>query len=43
MAWAVGAGLMKGRTETTLAPDAAITRAEAAVIFQRFLTAYPQK
>lgn len=43
MAWAVGVGLMKGRTETTLAPDAAITRAEAAVIFQRFLTAYPQK
>lgn len=43
MAWAVGAGLMKGRTETILAPGAAITRAEAAVIFQRFLTAYPQK
>ena len=35
MAWAVDSGLIKGKTETTLDPKAAVTRAELAVIAQR--------
>ena len=37
MAWAVAIGLIRGRTETTLAPGGTATRAEAATILQRFL------
>ncbi len=35
--WAVGAGLMNGRTETTLVPQGNATRAEVATILQRFV------
>ncbi len=35
--WAVGEGLIKGRGEITLAPKGNATRAETAVIFQRFI------
>ena len=35
MAWAVGRGLLKGRSAGVLAPDAPVTRAELAVIAQR--------
>lgn len=35
--WAVGEGLIKGRGETTLAPKGNATRAETAVILQRFI------
>lgn len=38
MKWAVGCGLMKGRTETTLEPQGTATRAEAATIMHRFDT-----
>lgn len=34
--WAVGAGYMNGRTETTLAPKGNMTRAEFATIISRF-------
>ena len=34
--WASGAGLMTGRSQTTLAPVGTVTRAEAAVMFQGF-------
>ena len=37
MQYAAGAGLIKGKTERTLNPLTAVTRAEAAVILQRFL------
>ncbi len=37
MEWAVGAGLMQGRGENTLAPDGTATRAEAATLFMRFI------
>jgi hypothetical protein len=36
MAWAVEGGLITGRTETTLAPAGAATRAEAALCFFHF-------
>ena len=35
--YAVGAGLMKGRTESTINPSENATRAEIAAILQRFL------
>lgn len=35
--WAVGEGLIKGRGENTLAPNGNATRAEIAVILQRFI------
>jgi len=38
MQYSVGAGLIKGRTESTLNPKANITRAEMATVLQRFLT-----
>ena len=38
MQWANGAGLIQGRTATTLAPGATATRAEAATILLRFCT-----
>ena len=34
--WACGAGLMTGRTQTALAPVGTVTRAEVAVMLQRF-------
>lgn len=37
MEWAVASGLIQGRTETTLAPDATITRAEVSILLQRFI------
>ena len=36
MRWAVGAGLINGRTATTLAPQGNATRAEVAAILMRF-------
>ncbi len=36
LAWAVGAGLISGRTSTTLAPDGIATRAEMAQIMMQF-------
>lgn len=36
--WAVGSGLITGRTTTTIVPRGTGTRAEAATIFQRFCT-----
>jgi hypothetical protein len=36
MTWAVGTGLIAGRTETTLAPGGTATRAEAATLLRRF-------
>lgn len=35
--WAVGHGLISGRTETTLAPQGPLTRAELATILMRFM------
>jgi hypothetical protein len=37
MAWAVGKGLINGRTLTTLEPSGTATRAEAATLLQRWL------
>jgi hypothetical protein len=37
MRWAVGAGLITGRTTTTLAPQGSATRAEAAVLLMRYI------
>lgn len=37
MQWAVGSGLMKGKTESTLNPKDTATRAEVATILQRFI------
>lgn len=37
MKWFVGSGLIKGRSETELAPQGDATRAEAATVFHRFL------
>ena len=34
--WACGSGLMTGRTQTALAPVGTVTRAEVAVMLQRF-------
>jgi len=39
MNWAVGKGLMKGRTETTINPKDNATRAEIAAVLQRFIEA----
>jgi hypothetical protein len=36
MQYAAGAGLLKGKTERTLNPNDPVTRAETAVILQRF-------
>ncbi|MBQ6810465.1 MAG: S-layer homology domain-containing protein, partial [Firmicutes bacterium] len=36
MAWAVGTGLINGRTETTLCPGDPMTRAELATLILRF-------
>lgn len=35
--YAVGSGLIKGKTESTLNPNDSATRAEAAAILQRFI------
>ena len=40
MRWAVGAGLINGRTATTLAPQGNATRAEVASILMRFMQKY---
>ncbi len=40
--WAVGSGLMKGRTETTINPRDNATRAEAATILMRYFTEIAQ-
>ena len=40
MQWAVGAGLINGRTATTLAPQGSATRAEVAAILMRFMQKY---
>ena len=37
MNWAVGTGLMKGKSDTTLNPLDNATRAEIAAILQRFI------
>lgn len=37
MQWACGAGLIKGRTESTLVPLGTATRAEVATMFMRFI------
>ena len=37
MSWAVSEGLVKGRTDVTLAPDGTATRAEAAMLMMRFM------
>ena len=39
MQWAVGSGLMKGKTESTINPKDVATRAEIAAILQRFIEA----
>lgn len=39
MQYAVGSGLMKGKTESTLNPKDNATRAEVAAILQRFIEA----
>ena len=36
MEWALGTGILKGKTATTLEPKASLTRAEAAVMLLRF-------
>lgn len=41
MAWCVEKGLLKGRGGETLAPQATITRAEAATILQRYAETFP--
>jgi len=38
VAWAVGTGLIVGRTETTLAPNGTATGAEVATILRRYVT-----
>ena len=40
MAWAVKMGLLTGRTQTTLAPGGTATRAETAVLLERFALAF---
>ena len=40
MAWAVDTGLLTGRTQTTLVPGSTATRAEFAVILERFAVLY---
>ena len=39
MNWAVGTGLMKGKSTTTINPEDNATRAEIAAILQRFMEA----
>ncbi|MBQ4516842.1 MAG: S-layer homology domain-containing protein [Clostridia bacterium] len=39
MQWAVGSGLIKGRTESTLNPEAFATRVEIAAILHIFIEA----
>lgn len=39
MNWAVGAGLINGKSESTLAPKDNATRAEVAAILHRFMEA----
>ena len=39
MQWAVGSGMIKGRTESTLNPDAFATRVEIAAMLHRFIEA----
>ena len=41
MAWLVSNKLIVGRTDNCLAPKATVTRAEAAVILDRYLTLQP--
>ena len=41
MKWAVSIGLISGRTSDTLAPQGTATRAEVAVILERFLAKFP--
>ena len=41
MAWLVSNKMIVGRTDNCLAPKAAVTRAEAAVILDRYLTLQP--
>ena len=41
MKWAVGAGIIKGRTTTTTAPKGISTRAEVPAIFRRYLKSLP--
>ena len=36
MQWACGAGILNGRTESTLVPAGTATRAETAAMLQRF-------
>ena len=40
MHWAVGAGLINGRSANTLAPQGTATRAEVAAILLRFVSLY---
>lgn len=35
--WAIGEGLVKGRTESTIVPQGKANRAETAVVFMRFI------
>jgi hypothetical protein len=37
MTWAIGSGLINGRTATVLAPGGTATRAEAATLLQRYI------
>ena len=39
MQWAVGSGMIKGRTESTLNPEAFATRVEIAAMLHRFIEA----
>lgn len=39
MQWAAGSGMIKGRTESTLNPDASATRVEIAAMLHRFIEA----
>ncbi|MPN09396.1 Endo-1,4-beta-xylanase A [bioreactor metagenome] len=41
MTWAVGAGILGGRTDGTLDPGGTATRAEVATMLQRFSTLFP--
>ena len=41
MEWAVSAGLVSGTDQNTLSPQLTITRAQFAVILQRFFQQFP--
>ena len=41
VSWAVGSGLLSGRSGDLLAPDATATRAEVAVLFSRYMALLP--